>query len=270
MSKVIESRINKFQESLTGLTPEKVNKAIKKEIKSLLNEYKPTSVRRYLTMYRKALKSSILLDYRDLKIDEKLQKKITKDQNRRVVKTNKKISKIRNYKRMISDAISLLESDKISEIVCALCFLTGRRSTEILKTAKFTNSKNSQNVVYFKGQLKTNDASLKYEIYTLGSSRDKCKKALKRLRQIANTRDLSNAQVNSKYKSTVNYKVTPLFGKYIGHASAHDLRSAYVTICTMLYKNDTQSVNSFLSQILGHNPEDLSTANSYHKYYVEK
>jgi hypothetical protein len=269
MSKVIDSKIQKFREEIKELTTSEARRVIKKEIKSLLKEYKPTSVRRYLTLYRKALEGDkdILIKY--LKLDGKSQRAIERKQNKAVVKMNKKLLKIRNYEQLISDAIELLESDKISEITCALCLLTGRRMTEILKTAKLTNSRNSQKVATFKGQLKTKDANLKYEIYVLGNSRDKCKRALKRLRQLADTRSLSPEQVNSKYKSTVNYKVTPLFGKYIGSASAHDLRKVYATISTHLYKSDSQSVNSFLSQLLGHNQEDITTANSYQKYYIK-
>tara|TARA_R110001592_G_scaffold110772_1_gene307410 strand:- start:1511 stop:2323 length:813 start_codon:yes stop_codon:yes gene_type:complete len=269
MSKVIESRIQTFKASIEEMSPSKVKMAIKKEVKLLLSEYKATSVRRYLTLYRKALKDFKSVDYKDIRLDDKSQRKIEVAQSKKVAKTNKKLLRIRRYERLISDAIELLDSDKVSEITCALCLLTGRRMSEILKTAKFTNSRNSQKVVMFKGQLKTRDQNSKYEIYTLGNSRDKCKKALKRLRQIANTKNLSPEQVNSKYKSTVNYKVTPLFGKYIGTASAHDLRKVYITIASKLYKDDSQSDNSFYSQILGHNSEDLSTANTYHKYYVK-
>ncbi len=186
-----------------------------------------------------------------------------------MVKAQKTLVKIKNYEDMIQRAIKLLDSSKYVDIAAALCLLTGRRPTEILKTAKFTNSKNSKKVMHFKGQLKTKRIDLKYEIYVLGNSKEKCKKALKVLRSMLDTTKLSNSDTGKRYNQVINDKVNAHFSSYLGRCSSYDLRKAYATICTKEYKPTSQAINSFLSQILGHESDDINTANSYQKYYIE-
>ena len=106
----------------------------------------------------------------------------------------------------------------------------------------------------------------RYPIYTLENSASECKAALKKLRDILDTKELINKKVERKYHTTVNQKCTILFCKYIGRCSAHDLRGVYATICTELYKPKTIDQNVFLSGILGHNWNDTDTAQSYKKF----
>ena len=56
----------------------------------------------------------------------------------------------------------------------------------------------------FKGQLKTKDTKLKYQIYAIENSRDLCKAALKKLREMVDTTALSNDETarNTKQRLT--------------------------------------------------------------------
>lgn len=275
MNKILLDKVAEFNKRIESLSiKESANKA-KKEVEQLLKEYSPKTVRTYLTSYRKSLIGDKIMISRYLSVPKKVQNKITKDYNRKIAKSQKKGIPVRNVEGMISQAIDLLDSNNVGEIAAALCLMTGRRMTEILKTAKFTNSKNSQKVMYFKGQLKTEDQNLKYEIYALKSMRDKCKAALKKLRSMIDTKNMTNFEVSRKYENVVNSACRRLFSRNVGRmdldfCTAHTLRNIYALYCLENYKTDVaQKPNSFLSQILGHGSDDVETANSYQKYYLK-
>ncbi len=270
MSKHIDQKIKAFNKELKSMTVRQASNRARKEVKELLKNNTLSSTRTYLTKYRKALSYDSLFVLNALRLSKADNKKIKRNGRVTVSKAQKNLTEIKDYKLMISTALELIDSDKYAKIAAGLCLLTGRRLTEILKTAKFTNSKNSQKVMYFKGQLKTDKIGFKYEMYALGNSRDKCKKALKRLRSILDTTKLSNDETSRKYNQVLNYRVRCSFGKFLGDCSSHCLRKAYATICTKEYKPTSQTTNSFLVQILGHERDDLDVANSYQKYYIEE
>lgn len=273
MSNVILSRIENFKSATSSLSEAEKTNELKNEVKKLVSEYKATSVRRYLTLYRKNLNGFINGDLRSiLTLPQHLQNKIENSYTKKVVKQQKKLKKIKEYQTALDLAKELLSSEKWFEVAVALCLLTGRRSTEILKTAKFTNVGNSKKKVFFKGQLKSKGLSKeqnKYQIYILGDSKNECKNALKKLRSLLDCKNLSNEQTVKKYNSQLNNTVRRLFSGYLGDCTAHDLRKAYATICTKEFKDDSQTVNSFLASLMGHSSDDLTTANSYQKYYIK-
>lgn len=240
----------------------------KKESKYLLKEYSLNYATTCLTEYKKQVgevKPS-LVPY--LSVGKKLiVKKIMISKKRRNEK-NRHVSKIINYEKMIEEARSLLESEKYSEIALGLCFLTGRRLTEVLKTAKFSNYKRRKYMVNFEGQLKKKQEIDKYPIYILGNYATECKSALKKIRAILDTKELSNKEVERKYHTTVNQRCMMIFKPYIGRCTAHNLRAAYAAVCSEIYRPKTIEQNLFLSGILGHNWSDTDTASSYKKYII--
>jgi integrase len=268
MNKIIETRIKNLNVTIEYMNESDAVRAIKKEIKELSKIYKSTTVRAYMTIYRKHIKSTNSNIINALKVKNSEQNKIQKQYDKKIAKAQKKLIEIKNIDKMIATALNLIDSENIFEITAGLCLLTGRRMTELLKTAKFKNSKNSVKVMFFEGQLKTDDKRT-YEIFALGNSKKECKKALKKLRILVNTKKMSNLEVSRKYETSVNSKVNAYFQSYIGRCSAHDLRKVYATYCSENFKPKSQTTNSFLSQILGHGADDIKTANSYQKYYLE-
>jgi hypothetical protein len=273
MSKTIEKRIEAYKEATKSTNELESLKMLKKEVEYLLKTYKPASVRRYLTIYRKGLVNHLSVDVRAiLTIPQNLQNKIEKRYTKKVAKRHKKLISIKKNEVMIQKAVELLESEKWFEIAAGLCLLTGRRATEVLKTAKLTNCDNSQSKAFFRGQLKSkglDKSREKYPIYILGESKNKCKDALKRLRKILDCKSLSNEQTTKKYNSQLNNTTRKHFGKSIDGCTAHDLRKAYAAICTKKFKDEDQTNNSFLAELMGHSPDDLNTANSYQKFYLK-
>jgi len=267
MNKQLEASILNFTKSIEFLSNVDAASLAKKEVKRLLTKYKPTTVRAYLTIYRKLIKVDSALINNALSLRADAQNGIQRAYVKKIAKQQKTLVKIKDINGMLSKAVDLLSSENVGELTAALCLLTGRRMTEILKTAKFTNSKNSKNIMLFEGQLKT-ESKKKYEIYVLGGKRDECKAALKKLREVVDSKSLSNLEVSRKYETTVNAKVIAWFSEHLGQCSAHDLRAVYATFCAENYKPKNQTTNSFLSKILGHGDTDINTANSYQKYFL--
>lgn len=258
-----------FKAELDSLTAKKRASACTKLVKGLVKEYKGTTARAYLTKYRAAIKNTYPELLHKLTIPKAVQAKIQKLDNKKVAQKNRQQAAIFNHKSMIEAAIKLLGSGHVGRTCAALCLLTGRRMTEIMKTAKFTNCNNNSNTVYFKGQLKQDNADLKYKIYTL-ADRAKIKAALKFIRQTADCRKMTAAQVDAKYNNTVNTYVKREFAKYIGGGrSSHDLRRCYAAIIADRYKPADKSVSAFYAEILGHGLDDVGTALRYQSFYIK-
>lgn len=281
MSKQVENRIDNFIANIKPISDAESVKLAKIEVSFLRSKYKVSTVQTKLTKYRKAVRliETKSKDYsrtiNALRILKSELKAIKGKYERKLLKQSKKRTQVRNVEKMIQIAIKLLDSNKYSDIVCSLCLLTGRRMTEILKTAKFTNSRNSQKVMYFRGQLKTKNTKVKYQIYALKNSRDLCKDALKKLREMIDTTALSNEQTARKYETTINASCRLWFSGFIGKkdidfCTCHDLRNIYALYCCEKYKSEEQTDSSFIAEILGHDTDALKTAQSYQKFYLKK
>lgn len=281
MSKNIDFRVKKFINDITNKTDKSASKVARLELKFLRENYKLTTIQTILTKYRNALKEiatdkkPYLLTRKTLTILKSEQIAIKSKYERKLTTQSRNRKPVKNAEYMVKIALQLLNSEKYSDIVIALCLLTGRRMTEILKTAKFTNSKNSQKCLFFRGQLKTTNKNLKYEIYTLGNSRDLCKAALKRLRVMLDVSNMSNNEVARKYETTINAACRKYFSSFIGKkdidfCSCHDLRNIYALLCSREFRPIEQTESSFIAQVLGHDIDGLKTAQSYQKFYLSR
>ena len=267
MSKAIEQHAIELKNKLSNQDLNTVLKECRKVKRDLESRYSVATTRTYLTIYRKALSSLYSEVTSILKLSKTKQNKIESTQNKKTAKAQKKLIRIKKVDAMIQHANKLLDSGNVAKITLGLCLLTGRRMTEILKTAKFINHKNRVHNLIFEGQLKTKGDKERYSIYTLGD-RDKVKKALKELRALIDTSNMTNKEVERKYERTINSRCLLEFNKFLGRCTSHDLRKAYATICAKRFKKDSQAMNSFLSDILGHSENDITTANKYQKYYI--
>jgi hypothetical protein len=282
IGKKMQKRIESFVCGLESMEHKERIEAIKDEIQHLKTVERKDGTNKkgysinYINMllghYNELSESKGMKLKRYYTIGYKNKNKIVKSYRKKLKAQQSELKPIYNYKRMIKKAVSLLDSDSVNDVICSLCFLTGRRMAEVVKTAKFNSIKASKEKLNFSGQLKKRSEFGSYEVYTLGESAELCKKALKRLRAMIGKDKLKNMSINDvnrRFETSVTYKVNGLFYDYIGYATAHDLRRAYATICTHLYKPQNQTDNSFIASILGHNPDDLTSANSYQKYYIK-
>jgi integrase len=271
-SKLIKARAKNFIKGLKGLSMQQIQTRCKVELDFLRGEYKLNYFQTILTEYRKQAKLQGFAGKKDIS----LLLIVTKAEKKERAKSIKKGLKLRHkdqryisdYKGLISLAIENLESGNIPKIACSLCLLTGRRAGEIMKTAKFFKVGKQKDKLYFAGQLKKRNSAEKYKIYALGDSAGACKRALAVLRESAPTAKLDLEKVERRYNPQLNRVATMLFGEYLGRCTPHDLRKAYGAISAHLYKQPNESPNAFLAPLLGHNSDDIQTANSYLKYYL--
>ena len=243
--------------------------------KQLKKSYTAATMRTYLTSYRKACNLlGMRLDSR-LRVSKVQQRKVEEVTLKSVVEHNRNTRFIVEYKKLIEISKDMLLSEKKHDIAIGLMLLTGRRPSEIMKSASFKSHKRRVKELLFKGQLKTKgnvSEDKEYKIYALGGSANLCIKALSRLRALTiEDKEKSTAAITRKYNSSLNIKLPRIVGAYFEDTpSCKDLRKAYAAICLHLYQEDSEGMkNAFLCDLLGHLDSDIETANSYSKYYIK-
>lgn len=302
-----------------------VETACKNEIEYLKKQgLSISTIRGYLTKYRKEVignkKSrkyttwvygSSKGKYRGLRISQDEQKEIQSDYaykiaqqtgetqdnsllefSKNILSNNTTKEQKPNIKHTINDLTGLIEkakkllsSQSYVSVTLGLMALTGRRNTEILKTASFERVNDL--VVVFDGQLKTkgSESNRPYQIFTLCES-GLIIKALEKLRFTTNEKgfdELSAKQINSKTSKSISEKVKREFGQYFGNDSikAYDLRAIYAqTIYQMIHENQGISNTASYAKSLGHVFEHTdktgktratiqTTSKSYDKFLIK-
>lgn len=265
------NRIEEFISAIASIDDEiQTEKLCEKELEYLRSELALTSVRRAVTRYRNAIaeisKTHPALKY--LKLTRQEQATVKAATKSQVYSDHTNLRPI-DADDLIIKATELLDSTSYLNIALGLMLLTGRRATEILKTASMTVA--TDDSVIFAGQLKTkgsdNAQTQPYEIPVLTNSQ-RIVDVLSQLRQFKDFSSLSNDQVHSRCNKSLNEYVKKHFGKLIPEVKLKDLRSAYATICHDLYCPDQISQTAYFAQILGHSKEDLTTAQSYQDFYL--
>lgn len=239
----------------------------------LEKSHTPSSIRKYLTAYRKELKNefganSTLLKF--LKLRKEVGAKIEKDYKRKVqIRTEKNdLIKIEQPSELIEFAKSLLISESYLKVSLGLMLLTGRRSVEILKTAIFHKIPNKAFKVIFEGQAKLKERKANpYEIPLLCTANE----AIKALNFIREKRSefaqLTSEELNKKCAKSLN-DTAKIFKDFLGlGVVCHDLRKAYAAI---IY-NQSKTVDSFrvfAAKFLGHSENSELTTETYLKYTI--
>jgi hypothetical protein len=266
--------INRTEEFITSLKSLKKQRSIEAlcrlEIEYLTNELSLTAKKRALTRYRNAVKeiapNHIALNFLKLTIDEQLELKqgyktqlYTDHTNLRPVDPEKLIIK----------GTELLKADSYLNLSLGLMLVTGRRATEILKTAQMSLA--TPDTVIFQGQLKTknsdNAQTQPYEIPTLCDS-SLVVEALAKLRTLRDFSDLTPDQVHSRSNKSLNESIKRQFKGLIDNPSPKDLRACYAQICHEYFCPRHISQTAYFAKILGHSEQDLATAQSYQDFYL--
>lgn len=199
--------------------------------------------------------------------DERMQPtKERKDEQRR------NLQPINCVDKYIETIEILLHSQDYRELVVGLIAATGRRVSEILSTASFTQK--GQFEVYFEGQLKTKGEDRKYPAFTLVESAKVIDGILK-LRRMTEIKDMKHwnlAEIDSGKNNTINRYVRESFGELIKspygekELSSKNLRAAYAAIAIHLFCPVNHSESLFIKEHLGHVCD--ATASNYEDYQV--
>lgn len=265
------NRIEEFISAINSQTDERTIEALcLSELTYLRSELALTSVKRAVTRYRNAFKeisdTHPCLNFFKLTRDE--QARIKGATRSQVYADHTNLRPI-DPDELILKACELLKSESYLNLALGLMLLTGRRSTEILKTAEMTAV--SDESVIFAGQLKTkgsdNAQTLPYEIPVLTDSQTVIN-ALTKLRQLRDFSNLTNDAVHSKANKSLSEAVKRYFDALIPSVKLKDLRSAYATICHDFYCPNQISQTAYFAMVLGHSKEDLTTAQSYQDFYI--
>lgn len=179
------------------------------------------------------------------------------------------ISKVDQYIEAIE---KLLDSLNYRELTVGLIAATGRRMSEILSTASF--SQIGQFEADFEGQLKAKGEARKYPAFTLVES-SKVVDGLLKLRRMSEIKEMKRwnlAEIDSGKNNTVNRQVKSHFSELITpphgeiELSSKNLRAAYAAIAIYLFCPGNHSESLFIKERLGHCSD--ATASNYEDYQV--
>ncbi|MBP5976637.1 hypothetical protein HW132_28870 [Brasilonema sp. CT11] len=194
-------------------------------------------------------------------------KQTKKDEQRRNLES---INCVDEYQAKID---VLLQSIDHKELVAGLIAATGRRPSEIYRTAEFKQV--GQFEVMFTGQLKTRGEEREaYPTYTLVES-NRVVDALARLRRMPEIKELKKLTLaeidsgkNNKMNAAIKEHFSPLINPPHGEAelSAKNLRASYAAIAIYLFCPWTTSTNLFIKERLGHTSD--ATATAYEDYQI--
>lgn len=162
---------------------------------------------------------------------------------------------LRNPDRIVVQAEALLDGERWQDLAAGLAVSTGRRLTEVLKTAEF-EYKTPYSVV-FRGQLKQKGNTIAdFEIPTLAPA-ELVVKALTRLRALLDTSEMSEGEVSNSYHRAVSASVKQHFVLLIpardGESiSTQTMRAIYLRLALFFYCPVLVNVDAFIAEISGH------------------
>lgn len=163
---------------------------------------------------------------------------------------------IANPDALVRKAEELLRGQQWYQLGLGITLATGRRLTEVLKTAKFAPK--TTYTLWFEGQLKTKDRVLPpYEIPTLVQA-SLVLEAFRRLREMLDCSQLSNDAVSDQYGPTMRKLADQQLGDLITKRAeddnlyTHISRSIYGRLCVLYFCLPTTFDLSYMATILGH------------------
>lgn len=270
------SRIDVFTRNVKPATTNEIVKICESELKYLRTNYETSSMRRALTNYRNTIKKSELSDEQKTVVLKKLvlsieeKDTLSKAEAMQVSNDLQNLKPIYEIDKYIDVAMSLLSENSYLAQATGLCALTGRRAAEIGATGKFELIEGDTTHVLFSGQLKTKDRIdvAPYVIPVLGDA----EKIVATLDSIRTKKpDFINDPVkfHDAASKELNRRVKRFF-PFVSDAplSIKDLRSIYGELNFMFEDNRTIAKSKYISSILGHTEDDITTGQSYLDFYI--
>jgi integrase len=270
----LQANAERFAQSLQAVGHHARVKLCAELKRELMQNYKLATVLSYLTEYRKAVvtafpeKNKALLNCLR-PAAAKIRKRAEKYTNKVQMRTETGGQIEIDAAACISVAKGLISSESYLERVVGLLLLTGRRSAEILKTAKFEAVTGKTKTVLFAGQLKKKgETDSPYQIPILAGTRETFK-ALNSIRAAKpEFAELSEMELNQKCANGLNKYCKKHFADLLGSdCTPHDLRKAYAAIAYKATKN--QSFRMFAKAILGHGNGSEIVTETYFKFVAK-
>ncbi|MGH2478126.1 MAG: protelomerase family protein [Ktedonobacteraceae bacterium] len=155
--------------------------------------------------------------------------------------------------RIVVQANALLVSDRWQDLAAGIVMATGRRATEILKTARFERA--TAYSVLFHGQIK-HKLTNSFEIPTLCEA-GKVVDAMERLRDVLDTEEMTEHEVSNAFHRALGKSVKQHFEGIIParedeSISPQTLRSVYLRLAIFFYAPLLVDAETFAAEISGH------------------
>lgn len=197
-----------------------------------------------------------------LKLNQSEINYLVKLRDDRLLKKSESVVKIPKVDVCVSKAKEFIRQAKncnIEDLASAIALLSGRRCTEIFEKGSFEASLSDRYYVIFRGQLKTLDHNLTYEIPVLcpGHQIEEALHILQERTRIENKGMIPAKKIQTSAKSLLKND-TIVF---------HDLRMAYSLITFEVFKPHDYSLNAWTAKFLGHT--GLNTSTHYTKMQIE-
>lgn len=233
------------------------------------------AVRRYLTPYRAAIKALPIKQVallNSLRISTKANNKINSDYKNSVEKHTEQGEFVdistAAAAEIVAAAKALICDGTRLKVIAGLALLTGRRTAEIVVTARLEKVQRNKLAAKFTGQLKARGERPTYQIPLLADY-DFINNALTSVQGLYKDFDIS--KVNSSLSTNLNKVVKVAFGEWLGEGvKMHDLRKFYAAYAyhSTGGRASKKSFRSFARQILGHGAGDSTTTETYNKYEI--
>lgn len=202
-----------------------------------------------------------------------------KDDDRTKVKAKMSNNPVVNATALIAHAIETLENlkkgvnTKYTDVALALIMLTGRRPIEVLSCGHFEPDPTDNRKVFFSGQAKGKHTTVdkKDKVFLVPVLADSDLVIFAKQWLEAHCERIEDSTVfNNKYSKPLN-RAMPIW-RSVGeqeNLTPKSLRAVYANYCADHF--NTGSVNSravYLASIMGHEPNDPETFQSYQCYQV--
>lgn len=257
---------------------------------ALYRDKADTTQKLYVNMYRRRIAEMLgdespALDV--VKIPTATTEAINAAYTSKIAFDNRNLIKIERWRDLVAIAAGKLNSNEPLSVIAALALLTGRRSYELVCSARFmsrvTQGERGGRVLHkfeveFSGQAKTRGRAgtqfgETYPIQVLAPARAIID-AHDRFRTSMIGMEMGGA-TNPEFSAAYTAKLNEVVRRDYGHLwpdaplSIKCFRPLYAEIAFKMIKPKGMSKNAYFATILGHSADDLTTALSYFDYYLE-
>lgn len=215
---------------------------------------------RLMDMTRRAIKDALGEDHWSLEVVGLSKQEYAEINDRKqgnVAKRNEQVQFIDDPDAIVARAVKLLEEPDWADVAAGLAVLTGRRSAELLSTARF-EVKSKWSVTFTGAVKRRGEKGLAFEIPTLTTAKRVVNAIEKLRRELPQAVNLPASEVNAKYGQAVAKSCDRHFQDLVptrpgkDNLYTHLFRSVYACIATFWYCPSSVDVTEFKAAIQGH------------------
>jgi len=215
---------------------------------------------RLMDMTRRAIKDALGENHWSLEVVGLSKQEYAEINDRKqgnVAKRNEQVQFLDDPDAIVARAVMLLEEPDWADVAAGLAVLTGRRSAELLSTARF-EIKSKWSVTFTGAVKRRREKGLAFEIPTLTTAKRVVNAIEKLRRELPQAVNLPANEVNAKYGQAVARSCDRHFQDLVptrpckDNLYTHLFRSVYACIATFWYCPPSVDATEFKAAIQGH------------------